>query len=127
MRIHRQRSTSAVLVLLFLTAASRLFPAATATAEPAQSPASPGNSLPNGLVVVVQNDPRQEQLDLRALSNPYVSGVALQIHWSDIEPVEGNPDWSKVDQLFAGAESSKKWVQLLIFPGFFSPAWPWKA
>jgi hypothetical protein len=47
----------------------------------------------------------------------------LQIHWSDLEPLQGNPDWSKLDQLFAAAESSKKWVQLLIFPGFFSPPW----
>ncbi|HXW62093.1 MAG TPA: hypothetical protein VEJ45_05805 [Candidatus Acidoferrales bacterium] len=62
-------------------------------------------------------------MNLRALNNPYISGVALQIHWSDLETVEGNPDWSKLDQLFAAAESSKKWVQLLIFPGFFSPPW----
>lgn len=47
----------------------------------------------------------------------------LQIHWCDIEPVQGQPDWAKLDELFAAAESSKKWVQLLIFPGFFAPAW----
>jgi hypothetical protein len=62
-------------------------------------------------------------LDLRALDNPFISGIALQIHWRDIEPVQGQPDWSKLDELFAAAESSKKWVQLLIFPGFFAPAW----
>jgi hypothetical protein len=47
----------------------------------------------------------------------------LQIRWRDIEPVQGAPDWAKLDQLFAAADSSKKWVQLLIFPGFFSPPW----
>jgi hypothetical protein len=47
----------------------------------------------------------------------------LQIHWGDIEPVQGKPDWSKLDALFAAAISSKKWVQLDIFPGFFSPEW----
>jgi hypothetical protein len=47
----------------------------------------------------------------------------LQIRWSDIEPVEGKPNWSKLDALFAAAESSNKWVQLFIFPGFFTPAW----
>ncbi len=83
-----------------------------------------GHSEPCGLVVGIEDKPKEGQsLDLRALSNPSISGVALQIHWSDIERVEGKPDWSKLDELFAAAESSKKWVQLLIFPGFFSPAW----
>lgn len=85
--------------------------------------ASTDNSVPNGLVVVIENKPQQDQLDLRALSNASISGVALQIDWGDLESAEGKPNWSKLDQLFAAAESSKKWVQLLIFPGFFSPAW----
>src|SRR5262249_13657560 len=66
---------------------------------------------------------KDRSLDLRTLDNPFISGVALQIHWRDLEPVQGQPDWSKLDELFAAAESSNKWVQLLIFPGFFSPAW----
>jgi len=78
---------------------------------------------PSGLVAVIQNQPDQDRLDLRALNNPSISGAALQIHWSDIERAEGKLDWTKLDQLFAAADSSKKWVQLLIFPGFFSPAW----
>jgi hypothetical protein len=85
--------------------------------------ASTEHSVPCGLVVVIENKPQQDRLDLRALDNPSISGVALQIHWSDIEPVEGKPNWSKLDELFAAAESSRKWVQLLIFPGFYSPAW----
>jgi hypothetical protein len=90
-----------------------LFPT-DATAEPGQSRASTDNSdnsLPSGLVVVMQNKP-DRALDLRVLNNPHTSGVALQIHWRDIEPVQGNPDLSKLDQLFTAAESSKKWVQL---------------
>jgi hypothetical protein len=62
-------------------------------------------------------------MDLRALDNPSISGAAFQIRWRDIEPVQGKPDWSKLDQLFAAAEKANKWVQLLIFPGFFSPPW----
>ena len=81
------------------------------------------DSAPSGLVVVIEDKPHADRLDLRALKSPFMSGVALQIHWSDLEPVEGKPNWSKLDQLFAAADSSKKWVQLLIFPGFFSPAW----
>ena len=62
-------------------------------------------------------------MNLQVLNNPFMSGVSVQINWRDIEPVQGKPDWSKLDALFAAAESSKKWVQVAIFPGFFSPAW----
>jgi hypothetical protein len=62
-------------------------------------------------------------LELQALNNPFISGVAVQMNWRDIEPVQGQPNWSKLDKLIAAAESAKKWVQLLIFPGFFAPAW----
>jgi hypothetical protein len=60
-------------------------------------------------------------LELQALNNPFISGVAVQMNWRNIEPVQGQPDWSKLDALFAAAESAKKWVHLLIFPGFFAP------
>ncbi len=93
---------------------------------PSTAMAQPGPPVPSGLVAVIKNVPQSPSLDVRALGNPYISGVALQIHWSDIEPVEGKPDWSKLDALFAAAVSSNKWVQLFIFPGFFTPAWALK-
>jgi len=122
MSMHRARRSARLIVQvgLFWASALLLFPA-TAMAEPAQSWA--GNSAPTGLVVVIENRPQENRLNLQALNNPYISGVALQIRWRDIEPVQGNADWSKLDQLFAAAEASKKWVQLLIFAGFFSPPW----
>jgi hypothetical protein len=73
-------------------------------------------SVPSGLVVDITP---QQTLDLRAVNNPCISGVAFQIHWSDIEPGQTNPDWSRLDELFAAAEASKKWVHLEVFPGFF--------
>jgi hypothetical protein len=91
--------------------------------EPGPSCASTGDAVPSGLVVVMENRRQAAHLDLRAMSNPSIAGVALQIRWRDIEPVEGKADWSKFDELFTAAESSRKWVHLLIFPGFFSPAW----
>jgi hypothetical protein len=84
--------------------------------------AATDQSVPSGLVVDITPQ-KDGSLDLRAVNNPCISGVALQIHWSDIEPVQRNPDWSKLDEVFAAAESSKKWVHLEIFPGFFAPAW----
>ena len=80
-------------------------------------------SKPSGLAVVIPPRKQKDERELQALNNPFISGVAVQIYWRDIEPVEGQPDWSKLDTLFAAAESGKKWVQLLIFPGFFAPEW----
>jgi hypothetical protein len=93
-------------------------------AEAVQPCASRDDSPPSGLVVVLPPGRSGEKsLNLQSLANPFIRGVALQVDWRDIEPAEGQPDWSTLDKLFAAAESSKKWVQLLIFPGFFSPAW----
>ena len=72
---------------------------------------------------MIEDKPLQPRLNLEPLHNPFISGVALQIRWRDLEPVQGRPDWSKLDQLFSAAESQHKWVQLLIFPGFWSPEW----
>jgi hypothetical protein len=82
-------------------------------------------SAPSGLAVVIENVP-QSPLATQSVSNQYMRGAAFQVHWSDLEPVEGQPDWSKLDALFSAAQRSKKWVQLLIFPGFFTPAWALK-
>jgi hypothetical protein len=82
------------------------------------------SSIPSGLAVVIPPEKQKgERLDLQALNNPFISGVAVQMYWRDIEPVEGQPDWSKLDALFAAAESGNKWVQLLLFPGFHAPGW----
>jgi hypothetical protein len=79
-------------------------------------------ATPSGLAVVLPSQNYQSP-ELEAVNNAFISGVAVQINWRDIEPVEGKPDWSKLDELFAAAASANKWVQIAIFPGFFSPAW----
>jgi hypothetical protein len=117
----RSGKLAARVVPVLVSALLILLEAALTESGPPQ--VSTDNSSPNGLVVVLENKPGEDRLDLRALNNPFISGVALQIRWRDIEPVQGKPDWTKLDQLFAAAESLKKWVQLLIFPGFFSPPW----
>jgi len=112
-----------------LASASLLLPAA-AKAESERPCASTDDSAPSGLIVErpVSNSPQQDRaLDEQALQNPFISGVAFQINWRDIESVQGNPDWSKLDELFAAAESSKKWVHLTIFPGFFPRHGRWTA
>ena len=82
------------------------------------------DTIPSGIAVVLPpGEKGYKSGNLEALNNSFVSGVAVQINWRDIEPVQGKPDWSKLDALFAAAMSSRKWVQLDIVPGFFSPEW----
>jgi len=121
MHLWRQSGKLAAHVVPVLVGALLILPSAALTES--QLPASTDSSAPSGLVVVLESKPEQGRLDFQALNDPFISGVALQIRWRDLEPVQGKPDWTKLDQLFAAAESSKKWVQLLIFPGFFSPPW----
>ncbi len=120
MLTHRVRPI--VAAALILAAALLQFPAG-AMEKPGQSGATSISLPPAGLVVVLTTKDLDDASWRAAVANPSISGVALQIHWSDLEPTEGKPDWTKLDELFAAAASSKKWVQLLIFPGFFTPAW----
>jgi hypothetical protein len=78
--------------------------------------------VPYGLGATIKYDPT-EMLDMKVFRNPYIRGVGLQIHWSDIEPAKGEPIWAPLDELFAAAQVSHKWVHLYVTPGFFSPAW----
>ncbi len=86
--------------------------------------ASTGGAIPSGVVVLLPSGEKNyHAMNLELVKNPYMSGVAVQVNWRDIEPVQGKPDWSELDALVAAAEASKKWVHLIMFPGFFSPPW----
>src|SRR5580700_11142780 len=86
--------------------------------------AATGEAVPHGVVVLLPSgEQNYRAMNLAVVKNPSVSGVAVQINWRDIEPVQGTPDWSQLDALFAAAKLSKKWVHLIMFPGFFSPPW----
>ena len=125
MVMHRAPRSAGLAVPMALALASTLLPMPTAaTAEPRPPCASSHDTIPRGLAVVLHSGEKNyHSMNLQVLNNPFMSGVSVQINWRDIEPVQGKPDWSKLDELFAAAESPKKWVQLAIFPGFFSPAW----
>jgi len=113
---------SAALIVFFAALVLMCRGAATASDQPNDTVRA---TAPNGLVVVIEDKPSQP-IDLATVSNPNISGVALQIHWSDLEPAEGKPDWSRLDSLFASAHKANKWVALLVFPGFFTPPWALK-
>ncbi len=119
MWISRLRCAAFVLIGICLCCA----PSARAGAETIQC-ALGGNALPNGLVVLLPSGEKNyRSMKLQLLSNPSMSGVAVQVNWSDIEASEDKPDWSQLDALFAAAAAAKKWVHLIMFPGFFSPPW----
>ena len=120
----------AIALILLLGGRSSVRSAELPGSSGSQAVSRPGNTIvvaePKGLVVVLDTSDLADPSWKKAVSNPSISGVALQIHWSDIEATKGKPDWSQLDALFAAATSSKKWVHLLIFPGFFSPQWALK-
>jgi hypothetical protein len=119
MWISRLRCAAFVLIGICLGCA----PPARAGAETVQC-ARGGNALPNGPVVLLPSGEKNyRSMKLQLLSNPSMSGVAVQVNWSDIEASEDKPDWSQLDALFAAAAAAKKWVHLIMFPGFFSPPW----
>jgi hypothetical protein len=67
-------------------------------APPSPSMAQQNRVLPSpdGLVVVLPPTKHKERLDIQAVKNPFISGVAVQINWRDLEPMKGQPvglDW----------------------------------
>ena len=61
--------------------------------------------------------------DNRTYTNPSVAGLTFRTSWADIEPSQGNFVWTKLDTVFNQAEKNNKWVELVLIPGFGTPAW----
>ncbi len=61
--------------------------------------------------------------DARSYTNPNIAGLTFRTSWADIEPTEGNFVWTKLDTVFDNAEKNGKWVELILIPGFGTPAW----
>jgi len=59
----------------------------------------------------------------QVLADPAISGLTVGQHWDHIQLSENGYDWSYLDDAFAVAIAANKSVQLLITPGFNSPAW----
>ncbi len=77
---------------------------------------------PKGIMCVIADDPGNP-IDPVPFTRDYVKGIAFQIQWKEIEPTRGHPDWTKLDELFEKARASHKWIQLLVFAGFWTPDW----
>ena len=126
MHLASRSAKSAVHIALALASAWLLLPTA-AMAEPGPPCASTPDTIPTGLAVVLHSGEKNyHSMNLQLLKNPFMSGVSVQINWRDIEPVEGKPDWSRLDELFAAAESSKNGCKSPSFPASFLPHGRWK-
>jgi hypothetical protein len=80
---------------------------------------------PRGIYAVVAvEESRPAKVDLDALvSNPAVSGLAIRTFWSSLQPAKDRYDFSILDAAFASASAAHKTVQLILVPGFGTPAW----
>ncbi|MDI6779691.1 MAG: T9SS type A sorting domain-containing protein [Bacteroidota bacterium] len=57
-------------------------------------------------------------------ANPHVAGIAVRTGWGTLEPVEGQYDWSYLDNEIQKAASAGKKVSLFIAGALFSRATP---
>src|ERR1700726_3187317 len=79
--------------------ASTLLPAHAQPRGPGEQGVKPGVTLqcastadatPGGLAVVLPSGQRRDPRKyIEALNNPLMSGVALQVNWRELEPVQG--------------------------------------
>jgi hypothetical protein len=56
-------------------------------------------------------------------ANPNVDGIVLRADWGQIEPTEGQIDWSYFDRGFELAKKHNKQIEIIIIGGKFSPEW----
>jgi len=86
---------------------------------------------PTGLTAVNNLEPSAPKasffdgilFDDRTYANPNIAGITFRTSWADLEPTKGNFDWTKLDKVFDSAEKNGKWVELVLIPGFGTPAW----
>jgi hypothetical protein len=110
-------------------------PAVTASVVPATvTPAPPVFTLPTrplGITAVNNFEPPKQAgglfngslFDDRTYANPNIAGLTFRTSWEDIEPTQGHFVWDKLDTTLDKAEKSGKWVELVLIPGFATPAW----
>jgi len=60
-------------------------------------------------------------------TNPSVTGVTLATTWAELEPTQGNIDFSYFDAQIALAAQNGRQVALRVEAGVFSPKWLYKA
>src|SRR5262249_46799454 len=84
----------------------------------------PSVRRPRGIYAVVADTRAAgENVDLNAIvSNPAVSGLAMRVFWSSVQPAKDKYDFSQLDAAFAAAPAKHKTIQLIRVPGFGTAA-----
>lgn len=108
-------------------------PVETVTATPASTGIAPSvtppartYTQPRGITAVNNFEPSTRVgslFDDQTYTNPNLAGLTFRTSWADIEPSQGNFAWTKLDTVFDKAERNGKWVELVLIPGFGTPAW----
>ena len=81
---------------------------------------SPSGEAKDNYVFVLQG--LNSNFDSSELERNYIDGIALQIGWRDVEPVQGKYDWQRVDKIVDAASSKNKRVTLHLLP-LHPPEW----
>jgi hypothetical protein len=89
------------------------------------TPAKVTTARPSGLIDVQEYKP-PTAFDSAVLEHPWVSGIDFRANWNDIEPYPHQFNWKPIDEVFAQAAASHKYVILSFVPGFGTPSWALK-
>eukprot|EP00456_Euglypha_rotunda_P019861 TRINITY_DN17510_c0_g1_i35.p1 TRINITY_DN17510_c0_g1~~TRINITY_DN17510_c0_g1_i35.p1 ORF type:complete len:245 (-),score=36.77 TRINITY_DN17510_c0_g1_i35:27-761(-) len=69
---------------------------------------------------------RNASVDPALLKPDYIDGIACQIGWADVEPRQGQYDWSKIDEVIALARRNGKRVTIHLMP-LRPPEWVYQS
>jgi len=81
---------------------------------------------PRGIYAVVVLDETRSATSAgmeAIVRNPAVSGLAIRTFWSSLQPSKDRFYFTLLDAAFTSAEAAHKTVQLILVPGFGTPAW----
>jgi len=103
-------------------------PAVTSTASTTTPTIAVGGSghvpRPQGIVAVQEYEPGDLPVFATAVfTDSFIAGVELRANWQDVEPQPNQFNWQFIDQTFAEAAASSKFVILTLVPGFGTPSW----
>lgn len=90
-----------------------------------ESPKGGFHSSCKGIYVLIPFEKRKDNMDA-VLNNPAVSGICIAAEWRELEPEEGEYDFSLIDSVLKKAAAKNKTVSLRVFPGISTPEWVYR-
>jgi hypothetical protein len=90
------------------------------TAVPPPPPPSGSAKVTRGVFAITGHD---QPFTAATFSNPAVDGIVIRTFWSDVEPSQGQYNWSFIDSQVQAASAAGKKVILIVLAGAFCPQW----